>query len=372
MMAVEEINAAGGVNVGGVMRPFKVYSIDDRSAAPGTPVSDAIMAYEKLILEKKPNVLIVGTYRSEVALATMDLLSKYKTIELNCIQMTPEVQERIAENYEKYKYNFRVTHDSIQMAASIAAQADILKEKYGLSKAFIINEDAGWAHATANALKGMIEEKGWDILGHEVTPLGVSDYSPPLLRVQESGAQVIYTVFSLPETAICSKQCYDMRIPALLAGYPSYIVPGHIWETLEGKVEYQMVTAGELGLVPSEKYPKSVEFFEKFKERLGKWPDADHSGASSYDAVYIYKEAVERAGSLDPEKVIPALEATDYMGVNGRVRFDPQHQAIFGDNPYETACEVTFQWIDGERVPVLPKAIAEAEIQLPPWVELAE
>jgi hypothetical protein len=60
------------------------------------------------------------------------------------------------------------------------------------------------------------------------------------------------------------------------------------------------------------------------------------------------------------------------MGVNGRVRFDPQHQAIFGDNPYETACEVTFQWIDGERVPVLPKAIAEAEIQLPPWVELAE
>lgn len=368
-MATEEINAKGGVSVAGVKHLFRVESIDDRSAAPGTAVSDALMAYEKLILEKKPNVLIVGTYRSEVALAALDLLSEYKTIELNTIHMSPAVWQKVGEDYESYKYFFRACHDAIQMATSIAAQFDVLKEKYGLSKCYVINEDAAWAHATAGATIGMIEAQGWEVVGHDVTPLGATDYSAPLLGVTSTGAQAVCAIFSLPETAVMAKQMYDMKVPAILAGYHSYIVPGHMWETLGGKVTYAVVTAGELGLVPSEKYPKSVEFFDKFKRRLGHWPDADHSGATAYDAVYIYAAAVERAGSLDPEKVIPALEATDYMGVNGRMRFSPEHQMIFGDDPNETACEVTFQWIDGARVPVLPKSIAEGEIQLPPWME---
>lgn len=368
-MAVEEINTKGGVNVGGVKHLFKVYSIDDRSATPGTPLNDSIMAYEKLILERKPNVLMVGTYRSEVLLGAMDLLSKHKTIEFNTIAMSPSMEKRIAENPQKYKYNFRVTHNALQMAASIAVQGDAFQKKFGFNKAFIIHEDQVWAKATADGCEVMLKKKGWEILGREVVPTAVTDYSGPLLKARNSKAQVIFTVFSLPETAICSKQYYEMRIPAVYAGYPSYIVPGHLWKTLEGKVAYQVVTAGELGLVPTKKYPKSVEFFEKFKKRLGHWPDADHSGASAYDAVYIYKEAVERAGSLDPEKVIAALEATDHMGVNGREKFSPQHQIIFGNNPKETACEVTFQWIDGKRVVIAPEAIAEAEIQLPPWIK---
>ena len=81
-LAVEEINAQGGVNVGGKKMPFKVEVIDTRDLEPGVPVSDALMAVEKLILEKKADFLIGGPVRSEAALAAMDLLGKYKRVSI--------------------------------------------------------------------------------------------------------------------------------------------------------------------------------------------------------------------------------------------------------------------------------------------------
>ena len=60
-LAVEEINAKGGVKVGGVKRPFEVSVMDTRDLEPGVPVSDALLTVEKLILEKKADFLIGGS-----------------------------------------------------------------------------------------------------------------------------------------------------------------------------------------------------------------------------------------------------------------------------------------------------------------------
>jgi len=81
-LAVAEINASGGVNVGGEKRPFKVEVIDTRDLEPGVPVSEALLAVEKLILDKKADFIIGGPVRSEAALAAMPLLSKYKKVSI--------------------------------------------------------------------------------------------------------------------------------------------------------------------------------------------------------------------------------------------------------------------------------------------------
>ena len=59
-LAIDEINAQGGVNVGGEKRPFAVDVIDTRDLEPGVPVSEALMAMDKLILEKKIHFIIGG------------------------------------------------------------------------------------------------------------------------------------------------------------------------------------------------------------------------------------------------------------------------------------------------------------------------
>jgi len=90
--------------------------------------------------------------------------------------------------------------------------------------------------------------------------------------------------------------------------------------------------------------------------------------------VYILAEAIERTGSLDPDKLVAELEKTDYKGVSGRIKFNEQHVAIFGDkDPNETGVCVIFQWQKDEsgkirRVPVYPDFLAEGKIMLPPWM----
>jgi hypothetical protein len=81
-LAAEEINAAGGIAVGNVKRPLKVEVIDTRDLEPGVPVSEALLGLEKLILDKKADVIIGGPIRSEAALAAMDLLNKYKKVSI--------------------------------------------------------------------------------------------------------------------------------------------------------------------------------------------------------------------------------------------------------------------------------------------------
>ena len=112
-LAIEEINAAGGVNVGGTKRPFKVEVIDTRDLEPGVPVSEALLVVEKLILEKNADFIMGGPVRSEAALAAMDLLSKYKKVSiLTTGVLTPKYHARVEAEYDKFKYCFRITGEA--------------------------------------------------------------------------------------------------------------------------------------------------------------------------------------------------------------------------------------------------------------------
>jgi branched-chain amino acid transport system substrate-binding protein len=109
-LAIEEINAAGGVKVAGEMRPFEVEVIDTRDLEPGVPVDDAIKAVEKLILQRKVDFLVGGPVRSEAGLAVMDLLAEHKKVSiLSTGVLSPAYHKTIAKNYDKYKYMFRRT-----------------------------------------------------------------------------------------------------------------------------------------------------------------------------------------------------------------------------------------------------------------------
>ncbi len=92
-LAVNEINAAGGVDVGGAKRKLEIVSIDTREAEAGVPVNDALAAMEKLVSEKKPTAIVVGAFRSEVLLSAMDMIAKYKIPYLCTIGMSPDFEK---------------------------------------------------------------------------------------------------------------------------------------------------------------------------------------------------------------------------------------------------------------------------------------
>jgi branched-chain amino acid transport system substrate-binding protein len=372
-LAVEEINAKGGVTLAGKKHPFEVAVMDTRDLEPGVPVSDALLTMEKLILEKKADFIIGGPVRSEAALAAMDLLSKYKKISiLTTGALTPAYNARIAENYDKFKYCFRISGEAKWMVTGeiIPCLEDIGK-KYKLTKLFIMVQDVAHARAGGELIAKIMSGKGWTVLGKpEIYPTGTTDFSMGLLKAKKEGAQVILIWMDMPESSILLKQWYDLKVPALPFG--SIIAaaeqPG-FWKATEGKGEFCLANVVNAGNAPSNATPWTMKFYDAYTKRWKIEPEG-YGASSSYMAVYTLKEAIERANSLDPEAVVTAMEKTDLMGVYGRIRFDPKnHQVIPSLDPKEGAVGTIFQWHKGKRVVVYPPKIATGEILLPPWMK---
>jgi branched-chain amino acid transport system substrate-binding protein len=372
-MAVEEINAKGGVQVGATKHLMRAYSIDTREHEPGIPVHDALTAAEKLILEKKPHVIALGNFRSEVLLASMDLMSKYKLPYICSIAMTPLFQKKIADEYDKYKYCFRNCLNSPYLAMYMTEVMGFIRKQFGFSKAYIIVQDTLWAQGTGKGVDKWCKENAWEVAGFDAYALGSSDFSPSLIKVRAQKAQVIVTFFDMPQSGILLKQARAMQIPALLAGFISPVAPENAWDVFEKEVEGMVNMQFEIGPVPVKAVPKSVAFNENFGKRWGK--DArmklsGHGPGPSYDSVYMFANAIERAKTVEPDAVVSALEKTDMTGVVGRIRFSKDHQVVYGVDPKETALGCGFQWKKpGTRVVVFPEAVAEGKIELPPYMK---
>ena len=370
-MAVSEINAKGGVMVGGQKRPFKVVAADLRDAAAGVPVPEALLGIEKLILEKKPTAILVGPFRSEALLAGMDIFAKYKMPLLGTVAMSPGTEARIKKEPEKYKYIFRVSLNVIYWVKLLAGTNAALKNEFGFDKVYIMNQDVAWARGTAGGMEKKVYPKlGIEVVGHDQFPTGFSDFSSALMKAKAKGAGILFTCFDMPESGVLVKQWKSLRVPALIAGFISPMAGEVAWKSFNGKIGGLMNAIFELGNIPSQKYAPAKKFYDKYKKTYGNGIQSGHGPAPSYESVYILKEAIERAGSLDPDAIVAEIEKTDRKGVMGRIRFDEGHQVIYGTDPAETAVGAFFQWTDdGKRKIVYPKSLAEGEITLPSWVK---
>ena len=370
-LAIAEINAGGGVNVGGKKRLFKVEVIDTRDLEPGVPVSEALLAVEKLILDKKADFIVGGPVRSEAALAAMPLLSKYKKVSiLTTGVLTPKYHALVAKEYDKYKYCFRIHGEAKNLVGEMFANFNDLKEKYGFNNLFIIAQDVSHARGAAKVMKAVAEKKGWNVTGVEIYPTGATDFSMGLLKAKKTKSEIINIWMDMPESAILLKQWYEMKIPALPFGSTLAAAeqPG-FWEATEGKGEYTLCNVVNAGNAPSEATPWTMKFYDAYTKMWDVEPEGLGT-SSSYMAVYVLRDAIERAGSLDSDKVVAELEKTDIMGVYGRLRFDPKsHQVIPATDPQEGAVGSIIQWQDKKRVVVYPKSIATGSIQLPPWMK---
>jgi branched-chain amino acid transport system substrate-binding protein len=138
------------------------------------------------------------------------------------------------------------------------------------------------------------------------------------------------------------------------------------WDAFEGRIAGALNVIFELGNISSVQWNPAIAFNNAYEEKYGKKIEAGHGPAPAYESVYILANAINAAGSLDPDDIVSALEKTDRSGVMGRIRFNRAHQVFFGDDPGADALACIFQWQkDGRRTIVYPLSIADGEIELP-------
>jgi len=369
-LAVEEINAAGGVNVGGKKRPFAVEVIDTRDLEPGVPVSEALLGVEKLILEKKADFIVGGPVRSEAALAAMDLLNKYKRVSiLTTGVLTPAYQKKVESNYDKYKYCFRITSHVGVMANELIVYLEEIKKGHGFNKVYIMVQDVEHARKGGEYMKKLLGDKGWEVVDMKIYPTGTTDFSVGLRDAAQKKTDILFLWMDMPESSILLKQWSTMKLKALPVGFVNAAEQPGFWKATGGTGEYLIVNLVNGGNAPAKITPWTMKFAKAYEKRWGLEPEG-YGTSSSYMAVYVLKDAIEKAGSTDSNAVIAALENTNLMGVYGKISFDKKsHQVIPSLDPAEGAVTSIVQWQKGKRVQVFPPKTAEGKTLLPPWMK---
>ncbi len=371
-LAIEEINDAGGVPVGGIHRPLRLEVLDTRDLEPGAPLSEALLAVERLILAKNADVIMGGPSRSEAALAAMDLLVRHKKVSiLTTGALSPAYNRRIAEDIDKYKHLFRITSEAITLAGEAVDLFGDIRRRFGFDRVFVMVQNVAHARAIGGLVERRLTAQGWTVAGSEVYPTGTLDYSTGLLKARRERAQVLFVWMDHPEIAVLVKQWRDLQIPMVpIAGISSSVEQPGAWDATDGAVNYWVASPANAGNAPSDATPLTMPFYRAYEKRWGVEPEG-YGTASSYVGVYVLADAIERAGSLDPDSLASALEQTDMMSVYGRIRFNPtDHQVRASYDPQEGAVSTWFQWQDGQRVVVWPPTIAKGTISVPPWITL--
>ncbi|HXW27811.1 MAG TPA: ABC transporter substrate-binding protein [Xanthobacteraceae bacterium] len=356
-MAIDEINANGGV----MQRRLESVVADEGEAASEGPKL-GIAAINKLSGEDHVDVLL-GGYDSGVTLGELPHIARARTIFLGVGAASPAIQQKVKDDYQRYKYLFRVNPlNSVRTAQGLVDFiAGKLRGELGYSKIAFIGENAKWVQDVIPILKRGALDAGMEVSFAEVFDVQSSDFSPLFARVRDSGAQYLFIVISHAASDVLVKQWYDAKLPLPLGGLDIKSMDANFYERVGGKAISEVTTNF---VMRAPLTSKTIPWWDRFVARYHRPPVYTAGGA--YDAVYLYADAVERAGSTDTEALIKALEATDFVGVRGRVKFDAVHDVMDGPGLVN---QLFVQWQhDGERAVIWPKNLATGAMINPPWM----
>ena len=366
--ATEEINAKGGVLIGNKRLPIKLIKIDTNEILN---VPDAASAIERAITRDKVDFLM-GGFRTEAVFAMQDVAMDYKKIFIGCGAAHPELCGRVAKDYNKYKYWFRLTPINSLFLLKVdlllvETVANAIRKELGIAtpKVAIVAEKAVWADPIVGLGKTNLPKMGMEVVGEWRPSSTATDITAELSAINASGAQIIFTTFSGPVGIPYAKQWGELKIPAASVGINVEAQKKGFWEATGGKGNYEM-TQNTLARI--EITPATIPFYDKFTARVGEFPTYN---AGTYDAILILAAAIERAKTLDSDKVVTELEKNDTLGAPGRQVFTKEHDITWGPG-YVTATGT--QWQDQKLTCVWPvdwqglTYKGAVKYKIPPWV----
>jgi branched-chain amino acid transport system substrate-binding protein len=348
-LAVEEINAAGGV----LGRKIElVFAETEQNPEKGKT------AVERLIFVDKVDA-IIGEHRSEVSIAVQPIIMENKKIFLSTGTASPLLSDNVLKDYDKFKYYFRTFLNSNQMAEQMGKQLGDMLATYKKDKVAIIAETAVWVEPIVDSLKSTLGAK---LVALERVSTNAKDLSVELSKVQSANAQIVFAILAADAGLPFARQWADRQIPALVTGYTVMAQSDRFWEQTEGRAQAFMTWKHGVRAPIS---PKTIPYWDKYTKKYGHVPGA-YTNFATYDGVYILADAIKRTGGLDSDKLVKALEETDYVGVSGRIKFAKRHDPEAGP---EFVPFTYIQWNKGEMVTVWPPAMKTGEFVAPSWIK---
>jgi len=350
-LARDEINAAGGIAVGGKKLRIELIRADTNEIQS---VPDATNAMERVITRDKADI-VLGGFRSEAALAMQEVAMDYKKLFLGCGAADAKLGANVAKDYARYRYWFRITplnspdlgRTIFAVLGSIGGQlrADLKKD---VPKVAILAEKVLWTEAIVKAAQANLPKMKMEVVGTWQPSSTATDVTAELAAIDRAGADIVFTVLSGPVGIVVGRQMGERAMKAIAFGINVEAQKDGFWQATAGKGNYvsTLDTYGEVELTP-----KTIPFVKAFKQRFHRSPTYN---AGTYDAIMLLKEAIEKAGATDADKLVPVIEKMSFVGAGAYLEFDKSHDPIWGIGK-DTGIAV--QWQDGHKEPFWPPQV---------------
>ena len=356
-LAADEINAKGGIDG----RKVEIISYDNHSSA-----ADSVRAFQRAVSEDKVNA-VIASYISEVVLALQPWASRLKTVMITPGAASDVITQNIAKDYERNKYTFHGYLTSSALAGLVCdAAKDMLVDGLKMKTAIIMSEDAAWTTPLDKGYEDCLPKVGLKVLDHVRFSPDTTDFTPIFNKVEGSKPDVLVTGISHVGVQP-TVQWNNQQVPIAMFGIASQATSATFWKDTNGATEgvlYQAVSGPGVAVTP-----KTLPFVDAFTKKYGAAPS--YAGYTAYDEVFYLTEAIKRAGSDNADKLVEALEKTDYEGTIGRIQFQGKdspapHGLKTGKG---TITGLFLQWQDGKQVNLWPKDLAAGQLKFPSFIK---
>jgi len=350
-MARDEINRAGGIRVGGKRMQVELIRADTNEIQS---VPDATNAIERVITRDKADFL-VGGFRSEAVIAMQEVAMDSKKIFLGCGAADAKLGANVEANYDRYKYWFRLTPVKAPdlfrtLMAVLGTIGDQVRQslKKEQPKVALVAEKAVWTEAIVKGVQATLPKMNMEIVGTWQPSAVATDVTAELSAIERAGADIVFTLVSGPVGISLGRQMGERNMKAVAWGINVEGQKEGFWEASAGKAQFvsTLDTYAEVEMTP-----KTIPFVRAYRERYKEMPTYN---AATYDAIMLLKTAIEKAGSMDADKLVPVIEQIEDVGTAAVATFDKKHDLNWAIG--KTA-GIAVQWQDGKKVPFWPPQV---------------
>jgi branched-chain amino acid transport system substrate-binding protein len=348
----DTVNEKGGIKVGGQKYLVEYKYYDDKSDQ-----NTATSLVEKLVTEDKVKY-IFGPFSSDITFATSAIGEKYKVITMAALANAEKVYTR------GFKYTFGIFPPASEGLSTILTMASELKPRP--QTVAIVYPDALFPFYGAKGAKDRAEKLGMKVVYFEKYPPTVKDLTPIMTQVKQLNPDIFLSSGLLEEAVFLAKSYRELKINAKLIGFAS---GPHIPDFMAALGDTAEYTLGYGWWSPTlnlkDDFFGTAQDYAKLYERKYKQP-ASYVSAAASAAGLVLTRAMEKAGSIDVEKVRPVLAQTDMETFYNVIRYDQTHMNVGG-------FAALMQAQGGKPVTVFPFKYSEAKVvyPMPTWEERA-
>jgi branched-chain amino acid transport system substrate-binding protein len=347
-IAAQELSADGGV--------LDAEEVEVTVAGAGSAGADAASAYEELVLEENVDITL-GNFFSEGLINILDSVADEQKLHLVTGASTIEMSKNLREDYDRYKYFFRVgPFNNVYLGQTLVDfAAEYYEDVLEWNTTAVLYEDAAWTPPVVDVLDNQLNEQGFDVVDTVSYSPDTESFTPIFQDLQSQGVDGVTTLMASTGAAAAGQWAagqFDfglggIHVPAQL---PAIANENQLGSAINNV--WTVNTASPGAAITDQTEP----FTQSFMDAQGQAPV--YTGYLSYDALHIYAKYAEEVGSANDDDIVDAMasnELTPTVSTNQNFRFwEPEEETRNGETyPHDAAYDRAAWLDDGQASPII-------------------